>query len=190
MFYDKRYINEEHLTDRFAAAGVKHASNNKNMSMLANAIVFTSQGTSFMLAGEEFLRSKGGNSNSYNASYEVNELNYELKITHMDMFENYKKLIALKKDCAALHLDGEHNNFEVLLFNGDNTIMYKIVDTTQNREYIFIHQNGINRNATDNFDLSGYTLYLDTLGLHADEALGEVTMERFETIIAYKDLLN
>ena len=178
------------LTDRFAAAGVKHVSNNKNMSMLANAIVFTSQGTSFMLAGEEFLRSKGGNSNSYNASYEVNELNYELKITHMDMFENYKKLIALKKDCAALHLDGEHNNFEVLLFNGDNTIMYKIVDTTQNREYVFIHQNGINRNATDNFDLSGYTLYLDTLGLHADEALGEVTMERFETIIAYKDLLN
>ena len=176
------------LTDRFAAAGIKHVANNQNMSMLANAIVFTSQGTSFMLSGEEFLRSKGGNSNSYNASYEVNELNYALKIEHMNMFENYQKLIALKKSCAALHLDGEHNNFEVNLYNEDNTIMYKIIDTEANREYIFIHQNGINRSNTTTFDLSNYTLYLDTLGLHSDGLGSEVAMERFETIIAYRDL--
>ena len=176
------------LTDRFLAAGIKHVDNNRKKSMLANAMVFTSQGTSFMLAGEEFLRSKNGDSNSYNSGYAVNELNYALKIEHMDMFENYQKLIALKKNSAALHLDSSNNDFEVFLYNEDNTIMYKIVDTEANREYIFIHQNGINRNNTQNFDLTGYTLYLDTLGLHGDEALGEVSMDRFETIIAYKDL--
>ena len=76
------------------------------MAMLANSIVFTSQGTTFMLAGEEFLRTKGGNHNSYNASYEVNELDYELKVDHYDMFQNYQKLIALKQNLDGLHLDG------------------------------------------------------------------------------------
>ena len=175
------------LTDRFKAAGVNNAEINKKMAMLANAIVFTSQGTTFMLSGEEFLRSKGGNSNSYNASYQVNELNYALKIANMDMFKNYQLLIALKQSTPALHLDGEHNDFDVELLNGDNTIVYKLIDVDLNREYIIVHQNGINRNNTQNVDLTGYTLYLDTLGLHS-EGLGEVALERFESIIAYKDL--
>jgi hypothetical protein len=80
------------LYDRIKAAKITDEDTVKKMAMLANSVVFTSQGVSFMLAGEEFLRTKGGNENSYDASYKVNELDYSLKIKNMDMFENYDNL--------------------------------------------------------------------------------------------------
>lgn len=175
------------LYDRFRAAGITF-SDLKGMAMLANSMVFTSQGTAFMLSGEEFLRTKQLNNNSYNASYQVNELNYSLKIKNIDMFENYKKLISLKQTSPALHLDDDHNDFEVEFLNSNNTIRYKLIDNVNNIEYVIIHQNGRASGNTEEIDLTGYTLYLDTLGKYADEALGQIELGRFETIIAYKTI--
>ena len=67
------------------------------MSTLANALVLTSQGISFIQEGEEFLRDKDGEHNSYNSGYAVNDLDYSLKITYNTMFQNYKKLLMAKK---------------------------------------------------------------------------------------------
>ena len=75
---------------------------------------------------------------------------------------------------------------EITIHNQANTIKYVLRDTENHREYVIIHQNGINKYNDETFNLTGYTLYLDTLGLHADETLGEITPERFETIIAYR----
>ena len=61
------------LYDRLKAAGESNAQTIKKQAMLANACVFTSQGITFMLAGEEMLRTKGGDSNSYQSSYQVND---------------------------------------------------------------------------------------------------------------------
>ena len=156
------------------------------MAMLANAVVFTSQGTTFMLAGEEFLRTKGGNHNSYNATYEVNELNYELKVDHYDMFQNYQKLIALKQNLDGLHLD-VNGVSSLIIENRDsnNTLLYRLTDTENGKEYIVIHTNGVNPSSRGTVDLTGYTLYLDTLG-ELNGELGEVTPKAFQTIIAYK----
>jgi Ribosomal protein L27 len=51
--------------------------------------------TSSWLSGDEFLRHKPGtnavsNGNSYNASYDVNALDYNLKITNASMFSTMK----------------------------------------------------------------------------------------------------
>ena len=175
------------LHDRFVAAGIKDEDAIKKMAMLANSVVLTSQGTAFILAGEEMLRTKQGNSNSYNASYEVNELNYQWKIDNMDMFDNYKKLIALKQNVDGLALDKDHNSFLVMNKDDNAVITYTITDTTNNVEYMIIHANGYNVDNRSSINLEGYSLYLDTLGKLEGE-LGTVTPEAYQTIIAYKNL--
>jgi pullulanase len=175
------------LYDRFKAAGITDEDTVKKMAMLANSVVFTSQGTTFMLAGEEFLRTKGGNHNSYNATYEVNELNYELKVDHLDMFKNYQKLIALKQNLDGLHLDGTKvDNLRIENRDSNNTLLYKLNDETNGKEYIVIHTNGVNPSSRGTIDLTGYTVYLDTLG-ELEGELGQVTPKAFQTIIAYKN---
>ena len=174
------------LYDRFKAAGIEDDKTVKQMAMLANSVVFTSQGTTFMLAGEEFLRTKGGNHNSYNATYEVNELDYELKVDNLDMFNNYQKLISLKQDVDGLHLDKEAiKTLTVDVRNSNNVITYKIQDTVNNREYYIIHSNGVNVETRVEFDLTEYSLYLDTLNELNDD-LGKIKPKAFQTIIAYK----
>ena len=175
------------LYDRFKAAGITDEDTVKKMAMLANSVVFTSQGTAFMLAGEEFLRTKGGNHNSYNATYEVNELDYELKVDHLDMFKNYQKLIALKQNLDGLHLDGTKvDNLRIENRDSNNTLLYRLNDETNGKEYIVIHTNGVNPSSKGSIDLTGYTVYLDTLG-ELEGELGVVTPKSFQTIIAYKN---
>jgi len=69
----------------------------KRMDNLGAVLVFTSQGIPFMHSGQEMLRTKRGNSNSYNQPDAVNMINWDLKRTNMDIFEYYKGLIALRK---------------------------------------------------------------------------------------------
>jgi pullulanase len=177
------------LYDRFMATNQfrDNDSKLKMMNVLANSIVMTSQGTSFMLSGEEFLRSKGGDSNSYESSYSVNQLDYSRKADYPDMFENYKRLIALKKSEEAFHLDEPANKQKISFFKGDdnNMIGYKI--TTETKEYVIVATNGYSANTLPTVDLEGYTLYLDTLS--EDKELTKATeLSSFETLIAYKNI--
>jgi pullulanase len=59
--------------------------------------LFTSQGVPFFLGGGEFARTKGGNNNSYEASDSVNEVDWELKRDHLDLFNYVRDVIALRK---------------------------------------------------------------------------------------------
>lgn len=176
------------LYDRFRAAGVKDPNKLKAMAMLANSIVFTSQGTSFMLAGEEFLRTKQGNSNSYNASYKVNELDYSLKLANLDMFENYKALIYLKQHTKALQLGlDDASTIEITRTDSSTVLYYTLTDTETNTVYFICHSNGVKVSERTAIDLTGYKVYLDTIGVYEKDAdLDEFTPGAFQTLIAYK----
>ncbi|WP_089262296.1 type I pullulanase [Maribacter sedimenticola] len=67
------------------------------MDKLANAIVLTSQGTPFLHAGSEMLRTKKGAHNSYNLPDSINQLDWDRKQEFEDVFEYYKNLIQLRK---------------------------------------------------------------------------------------------
>ena len=67
------------------------------MDKLANAIVLTSQGTPFLHAGTEMLRTKNGEHNSYNLPDSINQIDWNWKVEHKKVFEYYKNLIALRK---------------------------------------------------------------------------------------------
>lgn len=171
------------LYDRIVATGQDLDEETiEKQAMLANSIVLTSQATSFLLAGEEFLRTKDGDSNSYTSSYKVNELDYSLKVKHPEMMNNYQKLIALKKSFAGLHFGEEEvKNIDVQISEDSSIIKYTL--TAEGKTYIFVHANGLNKNAS--VDLSGYTLYHSTLG---DVALSaNTTIRPYETIIGYKN---
>jgi pullulanase len=50
------------------------------MQKLALSIVLTAQGISFLHAGTEFLRSKHGIENSFNAGDSINAIDWSLKV--------------------------------------------------------------------------------------------------------------
>jgi len=83
-----------------AADGEKRA-----MNALGAAAVLLGRGIPFFLAGEELLRSKDGDGNSYRSSDAVNNLDWESLVPgspQADMRDWYKTLIALRKSCPFL----------------------------------------------------------------------------------------
>jgi len=88
----------------------------KKMDKLANAIVLTSQGVPFLLAGEEFLRTKNGEHNTFNLPDNINKINWDWKSTNHDVFEYYKGIIALRKAHPAFRMPAAEMIAEKLNF--------------------------------------------------------------------------
>jgi pullulanase len=74
------------------------------MDKLANAIVLTSQGVSFLHSGAEMLRTKQGVANSYNSPDSINQIDWSRKTKYKAVFEYYKGLIALRKNHPAFRM--------------------------------------------------------------------------------------
>ncbi|CAB4663121.1 MAG: type I pullulanase [Actinobacteria bacterium] len=73
------------------------ASTIAQLDRLAASIAILAQGVPFMQAGQEFLRSKDGDSNSYQSTDAVNSLKWNLRSTNAATVSYYKGLIALRK---------------------------------------------------------------------------------------------
>ena len=69
------------------------------------SLIFLAEGTPFIQAGQEFLRSKDGNPNSYNSSDAVNSLKWGARITQAKTVAYYKGLIALRKAHKAFRMN-------------------------------------------------------------------------------------
>jgi len=74
------------------------------MNKLAALLVMTSQGISFIHAGEELARTKDGNDNSYKSPDKINKLDWSRKAEYKDLFDYYKGLISLRKAEPAFRL--------------------------------------------------------------------------------------
>lgn len=67
------------------------------MNKLSAAVTFTSQGIPFMLAGEEFARSKDGDENSFKSSTQLNAIDWASMKNYNDLILYYKGLIEIRK---------------------------------------------------------------------------------------------
>lgn len=83
--------------DLFAAIGGAGLNAVKAQNKLAAAYIFLSQGTPFINGGQEFLRTKQGNENSYASSDKINQIDLGMAETYADVYNTYKGLIALRK---------------------------------------------------------------------------------------------
>ncbi|MDR1466781.1 MAG: type I pullulanase [Treponema sp.] len=73
-------------------------------ALLSNVIIFTAQGIPFFQAGDEFLRSKLGDPNSYTSSDAVNQIRWENVSKYKDVVEYYAGLIRLRKEHPAFRM--------------------------------------------------------------------------------------
>jgi len=98
------------------------------MDELAQAVVLTSQGVPFFQGGEEFLRTKQGNDNSYNAGDAINQFDWERKATYQSVFDYYASLIHLRRQHPAFRLTTaqEINDHLHFLDSAPNTIAFTL----------------------------------------------------------------
>ena len=66
-------------------------------------MILTSQGIPFLSEGDELLRSKNGNTNSYNAEA-PNIIHWNLRVANADVFDYFKNAIAIRKSHPAFRL--------------------------------------------------------------------------------------
>jgi len=74
---------------------------------LAQTVVYTSQGVPFIYAGEELYRTKKGIHNTFQSPDSVNQIDWNSKTTHKDVFDYYKGLISLRKAHPAFRIPTE-----------------------------------------------------------------------------------
>ncbi|MFU0528776.1 type I pullulanase [Gardnerella vaginalis] len=121
--------------------------NLKKRVMLANSLVMFAHGMPFFELGQEFLRSKNGNKNSYNAGDGDNSVNWDLVNKNSDAVEYFKALIKLRNEIPALrdstYSDVNKNMHWIKSSDGINAFSVDAKDKT----YVFIFN--ANDNVTD-----------------------------------------
>ena len=127
------------------------------MNKLIAGIILTSQGISFIHAGEEMARTKvdkNGNlvENSFESPDEVNKICWDRKIKYRDLYEYYKGLISLRKNYKAFRMDTNEEiqgNIKFLEidknFKENNVVAYiidsKNIDSKCNKIAVIINAN-------------------------------------------------
>lgn len=104
------------------------------MNRLSAAILLTSQGIPFMVAGEEMARTKLGDHNSYKSHSDINRIDWTRTETYYDLVEYYKGLIKLRKKFSAFRDSTPNtvrNNMHFYDFS-DTAVAYTIENKVQN----------------------------------------------------------
>ena len=98
------------------------------MSRFASSIALLAQGLPFIQAGQEFLRSKNGDENSYKSSDAVNSLKWNTKVSSITTYKYFKGLIALRKAHPAFRMRTEAQVIKNVKFYTlpNNVIMYSL----------------------------------------------------------------
>lgn len=120
------------LTDKLAKSmpGSTEAERQR-AARLAQTIVFTSQGTPFMFAGEEVFRDKKGVHNSYKSPDSINAIDWSLKHENAEQYNFYRELIKLRKEHPAFRMTSAEQIAKHLVFDkntDENVISYTLRD--------------------------------------------------------------
>ena len=141
------------LTDKLAKSmpGSTEADRQR-AARLAQTIVFTSQGTPFMFAGEELFRDKKGVHNSYKSPDSINAIDWTLLEKNADQNEYYRQLIRLRKSHPAFRMttaDAIARNLVFDKVDAPNLISYSLKNNANGdpEKEIKVIFNGSDKNA-------------------------------------------
>lgn len=163
------------------------------MDKLAQAIIFTSQGIPFLQGGEEFLRTKGGNDNSYKSGDNVNKFDWSRKTRYYDVFNYYAGLIQLRKNHPAFRMTSAtiiRNNL-TFLDSPANTVMFLLngqaVEDTWNQIIVIYNPN----TAATTFSLPDGVWDIamrrgKTGALSLDQVRGSIVVEAIGCMVLYQ----
>lgn len=118
------------LTDKLAKSMPEAGeAERQRAARLAQTIVFTSQGTPFMFAGEELFRDKKGVHNSYCSPDSINAIDWTLKHSNAEQLNYYRELIKLRKAHPAFRMTTAEDISRNIVFDkvdARNLISYSI----------------------------------------------------------------
>ena len=106
---------------------------------LANSMILLSRGMPFIQLGQEFLRSKNGNHNSYNAGDKDNALDWNRAADKSDSVNYFKGLLKLRKSIKSLRdFDYATINKNMKMIDGtpDGVIAYTLNDA--DKQYVVV----------------------------------------------------
>ena len=117
------------LWDKLLLTNPKDSAETRlKMHKMADSIILTSQGIPFFQAGQEFLRTKGGEKSSYKSNDSVNQIDWALKSKNIDTVNYFKGLINLRKTHPAFRMTSAEmikQNLEFLAVP-QNVVAYEI----------------------------------------------------------------
>lgn len=151
----------------------------KKEDTLAASYVMLAQGMAFMNGGQEFLRTKRGNENSYNTSNTTksttNGIDLSYAETYADVYNTYKGLIALRQSDTATF--GGNKNAKA------ETVSEGVTKYTTGDYLVYFNAS----EKTANIDVSGYTKLVDvTSGSVTESTTLPTTVEAKSFVILKK----
>lgn len=132
---------------------------------LADSMVMFAEGIPFFHSGQEGLRTKAGNNNSYNSSIKINQIDWDRIGANKDTVNYFKQLTDLRKKLSALHLnnyDQINQNVKAINAGKDGIFAFEYKENGK-KMYIIFNVNN-NDAALKGIDLTGYHKLLDSDG--------------------------
>lgn len=98
------------------------------LDRLSSSIALLAQGVPFMQAGQEFLRSKNGDPNSYKSGDTINSLKWNLRVKNAVTVNYFKGLLALRKAHPSFRMSSSSQVKKNLVFlkEANNVIAYTL----------------------------------------------------------------
>ncbi|MCT7851713.1 MAG: type I pullulanase [Lactobacillus iners] len=145
-----------HLPNASAAEFVKRAK-------LADSMIMLSQGVPLFHSGQEALRTKNGNANSYNADITVNEIDWKRVEQNKDLVSYFQKLVQLRKTCPAFRMstyDEIKKNITPIV-QGENGVFAFEIKSADSTMYVIFNVNE-KANQFTSVDLTGSKILLSS----------------------------
>lgn len=163
-----------------------------SMHLLANTIVLTSQGLPFLHGGVDFLRTKYGDSNSFESPDSINSIKWSQKARYKEVFNYYRSLIALRKAHPAFHLEDPEEVRRKLKFldTQKNVIGFELSPHANNDswEFIRVYFNGSNNSTTIRLPEGDWKKLINKreISLTGEKAHKEAVIEGYSAQIFYR----
>lgn len=110
----------------------------KKYHKLMLAMVLLAQGIPFLHSGQEFMRTKHGKNDTYNAGDEINYLDYERMKEHQDVVQYCKDLIAIRKQYSLFRMSTPEEVYQIHYEHIDDKVISYILGYGDERlEVIF-----------------------------------------------------
>ena len=137
---------------------------------LADSIVYLSEGIPAIQLGQEFLRTKGGNGNSYNTGDAMNAIDWDRTTQYADSVDYVKGLIKLRKQIKALRLtDYDDIGKDVkLIKSADGVVAYQVKD--ESGTYVVIFNANADAAKIEGLDSGSYKTLIADGKVNADAA--------------------
>jgi pullulanase len=164
------------------------------MHKLALTTVLTSQGISFIHAGTEFLRTKYGVENSFNAGDSINRLNWDLKTVNKDINDYVRELILMRKKHSAfrmMHATEIAGNLQFMEDAPENVVAYTIngAAVRDNWKQIMVLLNGNTSSTVVQLPAGNWTIHIRDNAVAGDKKTvsGSMPLAASAGTILYRD---